>query len=77
MLGLAADRCVIIGDRLSTDIAMAAAAGMDSASCSPGDDPGDGRQRPRRRSDVCSPTSTASSRGCAPWLSTATATSCG
>ena len=31
MLGLAADRCVMIGDRLSTDIAMAAAAGMDSA----------------------------------------------
>ena len=31
MLGLAADRCVMIGDRLSTDIAMAATAGMDSA----------------------------------------------
>ena len=31
MLGLPANRCVMIGDRLSTDIAMAAAAGMDSA----------------------------------------------
>ena len=31
MLGLSADRCVMIGDRLSTDIAMAATAGMDSA----------------------------------------------
>ena len=31
MLGLPAGRCVMIGDRLSTDIAMAAAAGMDSA----------------------------------------------
>lgn len=31
MLGLPASRCVMIGDRLSTDIAMAAAAGMDSA----------------------------------------------
>jgi HAD superfamily hydrolase (TIGR01450 family) len=31
ILGLAADRCVMVGDRLSTDIAMAAAAGMDSA----------------------------------------------
>jgi HAD superfamily hydrolase (TIGR01450 family) len=31
MLGLPASRCVVIGDRLSTDIAMAAAAGMDSA----------------------------------------------
>ena len=31
MLGLSADRCVMIGDRLSTDIAMAASAGMDSA----------------------------------------------
>ena len=31
MLGLSADRCVMIGDRLSTDIAMAAKGGMDSA----------------------------------------------
>ena len=31
MLGLSADRCVMIGDRLSTDIAMAAHGGMDSA----------------------------------------------
>ena len=31
MLGLSADRCVMIGDRVSTDIAMAAAGGMDSA----------------------------------------------
>ena len=31
MLGLSADRCVMVGDRLSTDIAMAATAGMDSA----------------------------------------------
>jgi len=31
MLGLSADRCVMVGDRLSTDIAMAASAGMDSA----------------------------------------------
>src|SRR4051794_5916328 len=31
MLGLPAGRCVMIGDRLSTDIAMVAAAGMDSA----------------------------------------------
>lgn len=31
MLGLPANRCVMIGDRLSTDIAMATAAGMDSA----------------------------------------------
>lgn len=31
MLGLAADRCIMIGDRLSTDIAMAATSGMDSA----------------------------------------------
>ena len=31
MLGLSADRCVIVGDRVSTDIAMAARAGMDSA----------------------------------------------
>ena len=31
MLGLPAHRCLMIGDRLSTDIAMAAAAGMDSA----------------------------------------------
>jgi HAD superfamily hydrolase (TIGR01450 family) len=31
MLGLSANRCVMIGDRLSTDIAMAATAGMDSA----------------------------------------------
>jgi HAD superfamily hydrolase (TIGR01450 family) len=31
MLGLSADRCVIVGDRVSTDIAMAAAGGMDSA----------------------------------------------
>ena len=30
MLGLPADRCVIVGDRLSTDIAMGAAAGMDT-----------------------------------------------
>src|SRR5689334_21148766 len=30
MLGLAADRCVMIGDRLSTDIAIAAAASMTS-----------------------------------------------
>jgi HAD superfamily hydrolase (TIGR01450 family) len=31
MLGLAADRCVMVGDRLSTDIAMATRAEMDSA----------------------------------------------
>jgi HAD superfamily hydrolase (TIGR01450 family) len=31
LLGLTADRCLMIGDRLSTDIAMAASAGMDSA----------------------------------------------
>ena len=31
MLGLSADRCVMVGDRLSTDIVMAATAGMDSA----------------------------------------------
>jgi len=31
MLGLSADRCVLVGDRMSTDIAMAMAAGMDSA----------------------------------------------
>lgn len=31
MLGLAADRCVMVGDRLSTDIGMAIKAGMDSA----------------------------------------------
>ena len=31
MVGLPASRCVMIGDRLSTDIAMAASAGMDSA----------------------------------------------
>ena len=31
MLGLPANRCVMIGDRLSTDIAMATAAKMDSA----------------------------------------------
>ena len=31
MLGLPARRCLMIGDRLSTDIAMATAAGMDSA----------------------------------------------
>ena len=31
MLGLSADRCVMVGDRVSTDIAMAATAGMDSA----------------------------------------------
>ena len=31
MLDLSADRCVMVGDRLSTDIAMAATAGMDSA----------------------------------------------
>jgi HAD superfamily hydrolase (TIGR01450 family) len=31
MLSLSADRCVMIGDRLSTDIAMAATGGMDSA----------------------------------------------
>jgi HAD superfamily hydrolase (TIGR01450 family) len=31
MLGLPAERCVMVGDRLSTDIAMAADAGMDSA----------------------------------------------
>ena len=31
MLGLSADRCVMVGDRISTDIAMAATAGMDSA----------------------------------------------
>jgi HAD superfamily hydrolase (TIGR01450 family) len=31
MLGLPADRCVVVGDRLSTDIAMGAAAGMDTA----------------------------------------------
>jgi ribonucleotide monophosphatase NagD (HAD superfamily) len=31
MLGLSVDRCVMVGDRLSTDIAMAARAGMDSA----------------------------------------------
>ena len=31
MLGLSADRCIMIGDRLSTDIAMAVSAGMDSA----------------------------------------------
>jgi HAD superfamily hydrolase (TIGR01450 family) len=31
MLGLSADRCVMVGDRISTDIAMAAGAGMDSA----------------------------------------------
>jgi HAD superfamily hydrolase (TIGR01450 family) len=30
MLGLSADRCVMIGDRVSTDIAMAARGGMDS-----------------------------------------------
>jgi HAD superfamily hydrolase (TIGR01450 family) len=30
-LGLPADRCVVVGDRLSTDIAMATRAGMDSA----------------------------------------------
>lgn len=30
MLGLSADRCVMIGDRISTDIAMAATGGMDS-----------------------------------------------
>jgi HAD superfamily hydrolase (TIGR01450 family) len=31
VLGLPVDRCVMVGDRLSTDIAMAARAGMDSA----------------------------------------------
>jgi ribonucleotide monophosphatase NagD (HAD superfamily) len=31
MVGLSVDRCVMVGDRLSTDIAMAARAGMDSA----------------------------------------------
>jgi len=31
MLGLPASRCLVIGDRLSTDIAMAVAAGIDSA----------------------------------------------
>ena len=31
MLGLPASRCLLIGDRLSTDIAMAVAAGIDSA----------------------------------------------
>lgn len=31
MLGLTVDRCVMVGDRLATDVAMAAAAGMDSA----------------------------------------------
>lgn len=31
ILGLAAERCVMVGDRLSTDIAMASAAGMASA----------------------------------------------
>lgn len=31
MLGLPAERCVMVGDRVSTDIAMAAHAGMDSA----------------------------------------------
>jgi HAD superfamily hydrolase (TIGR01450 family) len=31
MLGLPADRCLMVGDRISTDIAMAAAGGMDSA----------------------------------------------
>jgi HAD superfamily hydrolase (TIGR01450 family) len=31
MLGLSAERCVMIGDRVSTDIAMAARGGMDSA----------------------------------------------
>ena len=31
MLGLPAERCVMVGDRVSTDIAMAARAGMDSA----------------------------------------------
>ena len=31
MLGLPADRCVMIGDRLSPDIAMAQAAGMDTS----------------------------------------------
>jgi HAD superfamily hydrolase (TIGR01450 family) len=31
MLGLPADRCLIVGDRVSTDIAMAAAGGLDSA----------------------------------------------
>jgi HAD superfamily hydrolase (TIGR01450 family) len=31
MLDLSADRCLMVGDRISTDIAMAAAGGMDSA----------------------------------------------
>jgi HAD superfamily hydrolase (TIGR01450 family) len=31
MLGLSADRCLMVGDRVSTDIAMAAAGGLDSA----------------------------------------------
>jgi HAD superfamily hydrolase (TIGR01450 family) len=31
MIGLSADRCLMVGDRISTDIAMAAAGGMDSA----------------------------------------------
>ena len=31
LLGLSADRCVMIGDRVSTDIAMAARGGLDSA----------------------------------------------
>jgi HAD superfamily hydrolase (TIGR01450 family) len=31
MVGLSVDRCVMVGDRLYTDIAMAARAGMDSA----------------------------------------------
>ena len=31
MLGLSADRCVMVGDRVSTDIAMATRGGMDSA----------------------------------------------
>ena len=31
MIGLSADRCLMIGDRLSTDVAMARHAGMDAA----------------------------------------------
>ena len=74
MLGLSADRCVMVGDRLSTDIAMAAdgrhglGAGADR-----GDDPGDGRPAAAGRCTHLDPrpdrSPAAGNRGRRRWLS--------
>ena len=54
MLGLSADRCVLVGDRMSTDIAMAMASGHGlGAGADRRDDPGDGSGAgPARRAHV-------------------------